>query len=190
MSAPEAPATLGNPLLPRRGRRSVEMRAYGVRMNDEIVDMRVLDLCYDGCRVETETRLELGEEVRLSVLGRGGLKARVRWCDGRNAGLLFDMNVPKKIWPRRINRTPVTAEIFVRGLGKRGHRATAYDASPLGCKCEFLERPRIGDRVWVKFDGLEAIESKVCWLENSTMGLSFSRPIHPAVFELLLARVA
>lgn len=32
-----------------------------------------------------------------------------------------------------------------------------YDVSEMGCKVEFVEHPYIGEIVWAKFAGLEAI---------------------------------
>ena len=61
--------------------------------------------------------------------------------------------------------------------------------SPRGCKVEFVERPRMDELVWVKFDWLAAIEAEVCWVDGFFGGLKFLRPIYPAVFELLLARL-
>jgi hypothetical protein len=43
--------------------------------------------------------------------------------------------------------------------------------------------------MWVKFDGLDPIEATVCWIEGSNLGLMYQHPVHPAVFEMLLARL-
>ena len=53
---------------------------------------------------------------------------------------------------------------------------------------DFVEKPRLDDRVWVKFDGLEALEGRVCWVDGFTGGVEFEKPIHPAVFETLIAK--
>jgi hypothetical protein len=45
----------------------------------------------------------------------------------------------------------------------------------------------VGERVWVKFDGLEAIEGSVRWVDGHTGGVQFTRPLHEAVFERLAA---
>lgn len=63
-----------------------------------------------------------------------------------------------------------------------------HDASPNGCRIEFVSRPRLGDKVRVKFQGLEALSATVCWIENFIGGVEFERPLHPAVFELLVNR--
>jgi hypothetical protein len=79
-----------DPLLRHANRRSVQMRAFIVRGDDEIVDVSVADLSYAGCAIHTETPLTKGEEVRMSVLGLKAVKATVRWYRGRKAGLYFE----------------------------------------------------------------------------------------------------
>jgi hypothetical protein len=189
-SAAEQRTRADHPLIKRHERRAVELRAFLVRAGDEIVDVRVLDLSYDGCRIETYSSLPAGEVVKLSVLGRGAIRAKVRWCKARKAGLSFETEPsPRKQWPRRALRVSVTAEILLRRSTTLGYRVRVFDASPYGCKCEFIERPRINERVWVKFEGLEALETEVCWVEDSSCGLRFANPIHPAVFDMLLHRL-
>lgn len=178
-------------LAARPGRRLVELRGFLVRPNDEIVDIRVLDLSYDGCGVETATRLGVDEVVRISVLGRGAVRASVRWCEGRKAGLLFVPEpAPHEHWPRRSTRQAASTSAMLRRPGRRAYTTTASDLSPHGCRCEFIERPSISDLMWIKFDRVEALECKVSWVEGSSVGLEFIRPLHQAVFEMLLHRVA
>ena len=33
------------------------------------------------------------------------------------------------------------------------------------------------------------LEANVCWVDGFTAGLSFEKPMHPAVFELLVERL-
>lgn len=65
-----------------------------------------------------------------------------------------------------------------------------YDISPQGCRIEFVERPRLDEVVWVKFEGLDAIESTVCWLKGAEAGVEFVRAIYPAVFDSLVRRLS
>jgi len=58
-----------------------------------------------------------------------------------------------------------------------------------GCRLEFIERPGLHERVWIKFDGLTSVEGLVCWNENFIAGIEFVRAIHPAVFESLMPRL-
>lgn len=89
---------------------------------------------------------------------------------------------------RSRGRVAVTAEVGIRRAGVRPFRVQAFDVSPTGCKVEVVERPSIGERVWIKFDGLEAIEASVRWTAGHICGVEFSRPLHSAVFERLVNR--
>ena len=90
---------------------------------------------------------------------------------------------------RRSDRVAVNAEVALRRSSQLNYRVRAYDASPYGCRLEFVERPDIDERVWVKFDGLTAIEGMVCWIDGFVVGIEFTQPIYPAVFEALLPRL-
>lgn len=175
---------------PRSVRRTVQMRAYAVRFDDSIIDLVVLDLSYDGCSVKTATKLIPGELLKLSVLGRGVVNATVRWYKHRRAGLLFDPE-RRAHWHREraAERLEIAAEIFLRRSGKGAYQVRTLDLTRFGCSCEFVERPAIDDRVCVKFAGLEALGGEVRWIAGSSLGLKFDKPIHPAVFELLLQRI-
>lgn len=92
-------------------------------------------------------------------------------------------------WPRRSGRIAVDADVVLRRSGQNNYRVRVFDISPHGCKVEFVERPKLDERAWVKFDGLEALEALVCWVNGFDAGMEFEKPIHPAVFELLLDRL-
>lgn len=64
-----------------------------------------------------------------------------------------------------------------------------HDLSERGCRTEFVERPRIGEILWVKLGELAPIESTVRWVNGFQGGLEFNRPIHSGVFEDLLLRI-
>lgn len=90
---------------------------------------------------------------------------------------------------RKAARIQLNAEVALRRSGQNNYRVRVYDLSPHGCKLEFVERPRLDERVWVKFEGLDAIEGLVCWVDGFVSGVEFIRPVHPAVFELLIKRL-
>jgi hypothetical protein len=161
-----------------------------IRSDKAIVDVKVLDLSYDGCLISTLVPLVVGEKVKLSALGRGASAATVRWYKGRRAGLLFQSEpVGRQHWPRKAERLPIRAEVSLRRVGRLGYRVTTFDVSRFGCSSEFIERPSVYERVWVKFDGLESIEAVAVWIEGSRVGLMYKCPMHTAVFDLLLARL-
>jgi len=90
---------------------------------------------------------------------------------------------------RKAARVAINAEVSLRRSVQLGYRVRAYDASPYGCKLEFVERPELGERVWVKFEGMDALEGLVCWVDGFVAGVEFVRPIHPAVFDALVPRL-
>jgi hypothetical protein len=87
---------------------------------------------------------------------------------------------------RRSERVPLDAVVMLRRSGRLNYRVRVFDASLHGCRVEFVERPRLDERLWVKFDGLQAIEAEVCWVEGFAVGVSYIQPMHPAVFDRLV----
>ena len=175
----------------RGERRPVTLRAFGAREDGSTFELSLLDLSYEGCGIETAVKLAVGEALKLSVVGLGAIAARVRWFKDGKAGLIFDAvpAKPKQQWPRRHQRIELTAEVSMRRLGKINYRVRVYDISLEGCRVELIDRPRIDEIVMIKLDGLEALEAETCWVEGVTAGLKFARAIHPAVFDLLIARL-
>ena len=175
----------------REHRRDVTLPANIICENGEITSADVLDLSYDGCCVETPVALREGSTVKLSVVALGVNDAQVRWyADGR-AGLSFSIQAKweREIKPRNAQRIELSADLSLRRVGRQQYRVRVFDISPEGCKVEFIERPRLDELVWVKFEGLEGVEAAVCWVDGFYGGLKFLRPIYPSVFDLLLARL-
>lgn len=170
----------------------VTLPGFALLGNGTTFSITVLDLSYGGCRVETSIALMPGLRLKLSVLRLGALDAQVCWCSGGHAGLSFGAAaaaVTAREKPRRHERLKVHAEVSIRGSGRPNYRTRVFDLSPTGCKIEFVERPRAGDKIWTKLNGLDGLESEVRWVEGFGGGVEFVRAIHPAVFELLLARL-
>jgi hypothetical protein len=90
---------------------------------------------------------------------------------------------------RKSERALVNADVSLRRSGHNKYQVRAYDVSCFGCKLEFVERPELDERVWVKFDGLEGIEGLVCWSEGFVVGIEFVRPIYAPVFDALVPRL-
>jgi hypothetical protein len=136
--------------------------------------------------------LAAGEAIKLSVLCRGAIDAHVRWCKDGRAGLVFapEKTKEKKHWPRQSERTALSADVSLRRLGQNNYSVRVNDLSPDGCKVELVERPRVGEHLLIKFDGLEVLEGEVCWIDGYVAGLRFEKAIHPAVFDLLVQRIS
>ena len=189
------PALVGDEDLPigLRERRAVALPAYATREDNSTVEMTITDLSHDGCGVISTLDLSAGEQLKMSVVRRGVAMATVRWADGARAGLSFasealDETSPKQ--PRRHERIAVNGEVTMRRSGRVNFKVQVYDLSPEGCRAEFVDRPEIHEKLWIRLEGLEALEASVRWIVGAKTGLKFSNAIHPAVFDLLTARLA
>lgn len=175
----------------RRERRQVSLRALAIREDGSTAEILLLDLSYEGCGIETSVDLRVGEAIKLSVLRRGVIDAHVRWYEKGRAGLTFEpeKDAAKKHWPRQNERISLAADVSLRRLGQNSYRVRVNDLSPNGCKVDLVEQPRISEHMLLKFEGLEVLDSEVCWVEGYVAGLRFEKPMHPAVFDLLLQRL-
>ncbi len=85
---------------------------------------------------------------------------------------------------RKSQRVQFSADVMLRRSGKQSYRVKIFDVSPHGCKAEFVERPELDERLWVKFEGMDSLEAMVCWVRGFEVGLEFEKPIHSAVFDM------
>src|SRR5881628_2773522 len=175
----------------REKRRLVTLAAQAIRADGSVVDLTISDLTRDGCGVAGPVDLRTGEPIELTIANRGTTTAVVRWSAAGRAGLIFrgeeTADAPAQI-SRCHERVSVGGEVWMRRSAKHHFRVHIYDLSPHGCKAEFVERPELHEQLWIKFDQLEALEAKVRWIAGARTGVEFTRPIHLAVFSLLVAR--
>jgi hypothetical protein len=176
----------------RSARRSVSLNGYAIRADGSSADIGLLDLNYDGCGISTPVALEPGERIKLSVIGRGLIDAEVRWFKDGKAGLFFGSSATpteEQVQRQKERAQLKPVDVRVRRVGQNAYNVRIFDLSADGAKIEVVERPRIGEQMMVKFDGLEVLQAEVCWAEGFIVGLKFERALHPAVFDLLLARM-
>ena len=187
------PEKLGRSLaapIERGERRPVRLPGQAILEDGTTAEIALVDLSYDGCGIECPVKLKKGEKIQLAVVQRGAISTRVRWYKAGKAGLMFEPEPAKtEHLPRRCERIPLSAEVSLRRHGHHNYRVSIFDASAHGCKVEFVERPAVEECLWVRFEGLEPIEARVCWLDGRSAGLEFSKPIHPAVFDLVAERL-
>jgi hypothetical protein len=187
----QMPAPPEDPRAGRSERRPVRLDGFVALPDGSTCEIAVVDMSYEGCRIATSATLSEGETVVISVLRLGAIEGTVRWVRDGEAGLVFTPVVeeaPQQA-TRRSTRLDMSFEVTLRRSGQHNFKVRAFDLSSDGCKVEFIDRPDEGETVWIKFDGLDALQAKVRWIERSCLGLEFERPIHPAVFELLIARL-
>jgi PilZ domain len=176
----------------RQARRAVDLKGNGILSDGTTCAFTIVNLSYDGCMIATTASLGPGEKLKLSVEGAGGsIEAVVRWYKEGQAGLRFDPGEDRERAqkPRQHVRIELPAELSLRRLGRDHYQTRLFDLTPTGCKVEFVERPRVDERLWVKFAGLDSIEADVRWVDGFFGGLEFVRPIYPAVFDILLVRL-
>lgn len=177
--------------------------------------VRILDISGSGFKLEGKETFRIGEYVGIRVSKYGDFSAQIRWALGNQAGGVFldpivlppPQRLPLKTeagmskhldsgvipnrtpWPRKSVRVDLSAEVALRRSGHGSFRVKIIDISPLGCKAEFVDRPNLDELVWIKFDGLQSLEAMVCWTCGFDVGLEFERPIHQAVFDMLIQRL-
>lgn len=176
----------------REKRQQVRLPASARLVDGAVFDVTILDLTYDGCKIETNVALLQGLELHLSIPSFGELNSEVRWYREGHAGLQFrhaESEPGETALPPREERLPIIAEVGLRRMGRANYHTRAFNLSPSGCKVEFVERPKIGEQMWAKFDGMDSVAAEVRWVDGFYGGLEFMRAIHPSVFELLLKRL-
>lgn len=176
----------------RAERRPVELTGHILLDDGRTFAVLVTNLSYDGCAIDAQDApLETGHHLKLSVLGRGGIDVVTAWAGEGKAGLRFakPSEAARDRQPRAAERLNLTAEISLRRPGRPSFTVRVCDISTHGCRCEFVDRPEAEEQVLVKLEGLEAMPAVTRWIEPPLTGLKFERPIHPAVFDLLLARL-
>lgn len=53
------------------------------------VSVVVIDISREGCRMETDGSLKIGEQVQIKVPKYGTFAAQIRWALGNEAGAVF-----------------------------------------------------------------------------------------------------
>jgi len=91
--------------------------------------------------------------------------------------------------PRQSARIGLTAEVKLRRPGRSVYWVRVFDASAHGCKLELVDRPHLGEQIFIKFEGMEPLESLVCWVKGFIAGVAFQKPLHSAVFDDLIKKL-
>ena len=111
-------------------------------------------------------------------------------CQSAGASALCGTWADKPRGRRCNQRVAAGSEISLRRLGSFPFQVMLGDVSASGCKIEMVEFVEVDDHVIVRLPGLEPVGARVTWSDARWAGLDFDRPMHPAVFEQLLARLS
>lgn len=90
--------------------------------------------------------------------------------------------------PRRSMRIRLKAEVRFLRASDRPYYVQLRNLSEDGCSVELINPVNVGEKVWIKLPGLEAIEGIVRWQSDFTAGVVFATPLHPAVLTMLIQR--
>lgn len=72
----------------RPDRRPVALRGFALADGVD-ADIIVSDLSYEGCQIRSAQHFEIGDELDLRIIGRGGTRGVVCWVAGDCAGIRF-----------------------------------------------------------------------------------------------------
>lgn len=73
----------------RNERREVNVAAVAYLSGGTAIDVRVTNISYEGCQLEAEQGLPIGEKLKLALPRLGEVPAKVRWSIGSKTGLYF-----------------------------------------------------------------------------------------------------
>lgn len=90
---------------------------------------------------------------------------------------------------RSQERRALSGTVRSRHSGSKPYPSDILDLSPGGCRVELSYTPRVGEIVWITLPGIEAIESKICWVDGFQAGVAFTKPLYPSVFDLIAQRI-
>lgn len=76
--------------IPRGHRDPVSLSGFAVLSDGREIAVHLTDLSKEGCRVDSDEPLRIGESLRLNVEHFEGVAASVRWSLFGTAGLRFD----------------------------------------------------------------------------------------------------
>lgn len=91
---------------------------------------------------------------------------------------------------RRAPRLPLEADVDFRRHKQTHYLIGMHDLSASGCRIAAPERLCWGERVWVQLPSLQSLSASVKWTGAWQSGVEFEQPMHPAVFDMIAARLA
>jgi hypothetical protein len=88
---------------------------------------------------------------------------------------------------RRALRKSVKMRAFLRDRGQTRFEIDVVDLSQSGFRAETSFTLWPGTIVWLTLPGLAPLESVVAWRDKFKYGCAFAKPLHPAVFDHIVA---
>ncbi|MEO6580011.1 MAG: PilZ domain-containing protein [Sphingomicrobium sp.] len=91
---------------------------------------------------------------------------------------------------RRGERVQLNAAVDFRRPREQPYPVRLHDLTAHGCRIDLPEHVSDAATIWVTLPGLESLASRVRWESNWNAGVEFKRPMHPAVFDHISAKLA
>lgn len=88
---------------------------------------------------------------------------------------------------RRSLRHAVRMRAHLRDRGQTRFEIDVVDLSQAGFRAETSFTLWPGTTVWLTLPGLAPLEAMVAWRDRHQYGCAFARPLHPAVFDHIIA---
>ena len=88
---------------------------------------------------------------------------------------------------RRSLRKAVTMRAHLRDRGQTRFEIDVTDLSLMGFRAETSFTLWPGTIVWLTLPGLAGLEAVVAWRDKTQYGCAFAKPLHPAVFDHIIA---
>lgn len=85
-------------------------------------------------------------------------------------------------------RSPFSIAATLRDRASNKFHVTLIDLSATGFKAEAHPSLDPGAIVWLTIPGMQGLEATVMWRRRTIVGCRFNHPLHPAVFDHLVAR--
>ena len=78
----------------RRERYSVNFPAVATCSDGSTIRVHLWNMSYEGCLMETQKALPVGERIKLNLVDLGEVSAEVRWATKDRAGARFELDKP------------------------------------------------------------------------------------------------
>lgn len=75
--------------IPRSERVEIKIDAVIHRSDDRKVNVRLVNMSFEGCEIAAGDPFEIGERVRIEIDGQGYIEAEMRWSSDGRSGFRF-----------------------------------------------------------------------------------------------------
>ena len=104
--------------------------------------------------------------------------------------LTTDLRPAPELTSRKSERVNLAMGAGLRQRGGTGVAIQIMDLSVDGFRASTHLNLAKGTDVWLRLPGLEPYQARVIWAKGNFIGCAFERPLHPAVLDMIVKKVA